>query len=693
MLLESKSWRRHSYTLWNLELDENKSAHCTRNLAYERPHAFRSFFKEMSCLELTFEWEPELTSMEDASDARLEFYISRGITAGDECIATVLPGKQAHIVRIPLQNSSFEAGQGLTVRAFVHSVNDRAEPCYIGAGTAFFGASELFKPHDSVTERRSLCVPQAINFEAGTIPVKGTIRLHISASPRIRVTPPTKHSYVPQNAEFITQQLSAYMQKSSLIYSQLKPTVRQAEGLQLPLWKFGHIQLPGEAFVAPRATPSPESWWQQVARIGLRRFHDHDMSDEMARTWLLSQATPTEVMTCVALMHAASISYYSTYVSDGIYVNKKTMHQLPGVSQRFKAGVANPFAELKAVNASECTEFLGMEQFQDAEMRRVRGPGVDASTDCEDGTAEVGNQAMELATARFSDPVLQRMQSVRRDYIICTALCYVNGAAVTDPNAQLGGHAVPVYIHKNCLMDMLERYNTARPVVPPSVCSRVASSYGQDPIIVVESTGLMWPVGDDARAQRISNALSSIRTHAEDSPLSQTRFVMPNSRSAASPFYHTMASLMPLEFADHFAVIHHAAVQMNGSNASPTLGIPFAAFLRGRSANALVPIVELNEDLLRIIRNGLAHRFPIVAYPEPVCNLQAQLAVLLESAKPGKNRKTKNSISFYPRYSQITSSFIAKLKQFIVNRRLAGFDFEEENVGGDAGGFRLTFYQ
>lgn len=645
----------------------------------------------METLRLAFEYEPELTSKESCRDVRLEFFVSAHLA--EHRIVTCELKSDKHNIDIPIRCRNIDPGAGLTIRAFSASVNDRNEPCYIGVGSAFFSVAELFHPNDHVTEQRDMEVTQLADMKAGTVPVKGRIRLHIAAMPNASIAAPTQYSYVAENAEFIAKQLNDYLEQSSVIYERLRPTSAAAEGLQLPLWKFGHVQTIGDAFVGPRAEPSPESWWSQAARIGLRRFHEHRMSDSMAETWLLSQATNTEVMCCIALMHAATIRYIGTYVSDGIYVDNKTMRSLPSV--RFQApGIAAPFTKLKPISARECAnvDFVGMEQFQDAEFRRVHAPGVDASIDCEDGTAEVGLQAMELASAKFSDPILKKMQAVRRDYVICTALCYVNGAKISDETTQLGGHAVPVYVHKNYLLDMLERYNTARPVVPPQVCSRVSPT--DTPVITVESTGLMWPIGDDERSERTLQRCSSLRVQDNDSPLKLAAFMMPNARSRPAPFYHTMASLMPLEFADYMAKIQHAMVQLNPTGA-PTRGVPYASFIGAKKNVSLIPVVTLSTPLLRVTEQVLKHRYPIVAFEAPQQSYAADRRVMLESVRQSmrNNQPTSTHFSVYPRYSQVTQSFANGLRRFIESRNVVGFEFEEENVGGHTGGFRLTFYQ
>jgi len=701
-------------------------------------------------LEFAFVYEPDLVAgVEDARRVLLDFYLSADL---GHAIQTVKPGLEPHHVSfeiVPPTGTAIgqpfiEPDSGLTIRAFTASTNDSGEACMVGAGSTFVPSTVLLNNRENVdTGLLDLVVQNAANYQTKTVPRKGGIRLIIQQTSfpqgRNPIRAPNRYSYVPENRDFIVQTLSQYMERAGAVYSELKPTFPAAQGLRLPMWAFGHCQVPGVAFAAPRAQTSPEAWWSQTARVALQRFRPDAPLEDSLKWFLSSAPTDTEVMTIAALMHTAVVSHNSTYASDGVYVTDKNFAQIKGqarvnnnatrVSRRLiTAGTerlqVRAFEDLKPVrhvaaaagwkpigaaahsSANPSARFVSMEDFSLGLVRRVRAPewGCDAASDCEDDAAEIALQAIELRNRTdFRDPVLLKLQAVRQHYLICQVLFYVNGQQISDENAPLGGHAAALYCSTDYVLDMVERYNMARPVFEglQRRAAPVPADYRQFPVITLEGTGLMWPVGDDARQQQTVQNITYLEA-TTSARFARERFMMPHSRSQRNRFYNTVSSVMPLEFADRYSNIEHIAVQMGGS--APTLGVAYLDFVQGKATNALCPTAPMTEDELLLTKSILKHRYPLVGYAAPVstqsrpnphlaavvkfCHTQNRLAKL------GAAQKSLQQESFYLRYSQIneavTKNYCAEIR---LKNRIVNFTYAEENLGPEGwGGYRVTFH-
>lgn len=673
-------------------------------------------------------YKPILASgIEEKKHTMLEFYLSEDL--GNQ-LQRVRPYFDQPLVEFSIARPSaatigapfIEAQAGLTIRAWAASVNEAGERNMVGAGSAFVPINTLLhREHPCVKLEIPLVVSNATDYEAGTVPCKGDLTLVIQrtsfAEGVYPVAAPTRFSYVPENREYVQSTLINYLQRAGLVYQELKPTYPEAKGLRLPVWSFGHCQVPGVAFAAPRAPDSPESWWSQTARIALRRYRPPGEKLEQSIAWFLSAApTDTEVMSIVALQHCAVVSHSSCYVSDGVYVTDATVRPIARTAMtettavgRLKAALTQPIAVAQGpVKRRGSTRFVGMEDFALGPLRNARAPewGCVAAGDCEDGAGELGLLAMELGSRTdFTDPVLLKMQSVRQHYMPCTTLFYVNGQKLGDKDAPLGGHAATLYCTKDYVVDMLERYNGARPVFEglQRRVGKPARDYYENPVITLEGTGLMWPLGNDAQYNEIAQNINYLEA-TSSKRFERHRFLMPNS-TKQSNFYNTICSVLPLDFADKFNNIEHAAIQMPAKQGhKPTLGVRYLDFVKGRSNIALCPTAPLNEEEILLTKNILKHRYPLMPYPAPVSDVSvtrpnAHLDQIAAFCRKQQRRQQVPSGQlqrqcFYLRYNQINEKMARDYCAEIAEKsRIVNFTYDEECIGNEGeGGYCVTFH-
>jgi len=694
-------------------------------------------------LDLTFEYQPDLVpGVEDPKRVKLHFYLSANL---GHALKVVVPGVDAHRVTFELSDSvQIEADDTLTVRAFAASHNEFGERYMVGAGCVVLPLSELCNgEHPVQSEFLDMLVQNAANYQTKTVPCKGRLRILAAQTVfpiagKSPIQPPHRNSYLSTNREYVVSTLTNYLQRSYVVYDELQPTQENCRGLRLPVWSFGHCQVPGIAFAAPRADPSPQAWWSQAARIGLSRYRaGKDATIEQSVQWFLSnEASELDVRTVIGLMHAAVVSHNSTYASDGVEVKADSFvpiskNKLPvtAATQRLlqtnttqldsRIRAFEKLTPVRSVAGSRHQQthspqqpqqqalvahrFLPMEDFSLGPLRATAGNEWlhVAAGDCEDLGAEIALQSIELSTRTdFTDPVLLHMQAVRKHYVVCQALFYVNGAQLSDTTYEMGGHAAAVLVSKDYLIDALEHYNAARPVfqgLERRSGTDIPKEYYSRPVDTYEGTGIMWPIGDDVHAQRMSKENGYFGAGRQEDPLKRIRFMMPLSNTQPNRFYVMLSSLNPLEFADAYSAVEHVALQSTGGR--PTIGLPYLDFIQGKKSLALAPAAPMTTDELALTKQLLKFRFPIIAYPQPTASMtesrpnQLLDAVVQHAQGLKRTGQRLTTWSRFPRYGQVDADFVRHCcAEIDKHSRVVKVEYLEENLGPSTGGYELRYY-
>jgi hypothetical protein len=581
------------------------------------------------------------------------------------------------------------------------------------AGYAMIPLEQVLSNTRDSSLEQELVVMNARHSSQGLDPVKGRLTLSFrkSSFPKGRspFLPAQKYDITAQNQEFVVGVLSNYVQSCNSIYERKSATFDSIRYLHLPLWSYGAYSVSGAAFGMPRAQPSPESWWHNASRIALRR-HYPQLSLAQAEQRFLG-ADETEVMAVVSKMHTAVVNHVATYLSDGVYLN--TGHGQLSEQAAF-ADLAQPLGgklikrrrtqvDSIAAHSERSAQFVNMEAFTLGRMRVAahRQLGADNSGDCEDDAGEITLQAMELRNLRTSDPVLQRMRDVRRNYVILQLLLGVRGAQLSDSQGSdsehrgLGGHMAAMYMSKEQFLSMHRKYNHAEPLYEGM---QVGSNSSQRAApMILEGTGLV----DPACSTEYAASLPQLRYLLQDSgsAFDRIKFIQPQSRTQLNAFYRAVQSFVCPDLADErYSAIEH--VVMKNRNGHITTGADWLEFLNGDPTIATYSMPHMSQDEIMITKRILNQRFPIVAYeaplrrPEQSANNPHLDAVAQFAKQLGRQRRSDCvAVDFFPRYTQVNEELSSQWQQLLKRKHnIVGFEYFDEHLGPQVGGYLARFY-
>ena len=684
-------------------------------------------------LQFAFEYENQLLPGIER-DPRIAFHLSSD--AGHH-MAVIDPYAERPLVRFEIEapddGEPFIAHDAsLQVWQFVTQDNDSGEPSTNEAGYALFPLRELLSNRKSAQLAQELIVMNARNTRSGIDARKGVIALSVDKSSfpdgRSPFLAPSKYDITAENQDFIVDVLSNYIQSNNAIFQKKPSTYKSVQYLHLPLWSYGAYSVAGSAFGVPRAQPSPESWWRNASRIALRRHYQHLSLEEAEQRFLRDDTGEEEVMTVVSKMHTAVVNHVSTYLSDGVYVSTHQRSAAKFQPHETYSGVEGAFAEdicrsvgAKSIakrrlepallvaggaHANRDVQFVNMEAFTLGRMRvsENTAKGANNSGDCEDDAGEICLQAMELKTLKSADPVLAKMIRVRQNYMVLQVLMGVRGAQLSDSqkasmsdsaHAELGGHMAAMYISNEDFLRMHSRYNTSKPLYEGLAAEAPQVGARSRPLIL-EGTGLVDPVGDP----EFSASVDAMRYLLQGSGNAFTRmkFIQPQSRSELNSFYRVVQSFVAVDLADNYSSIEHVVIKKD--NGRTSTGADYLEFLNGDPRIATYSMPNMTEDEIRVTKSILKHRFPIVGYKEPSSAVSAKTPVnehlrRVAEAVRATHRKVGDCwvVDFYPRYNQVDAALEQSWKQLVSNKqRIVDFEYYEENLGPNTGGYLARFY-
>jgi len=678
-------------------------------------------------LKFTFKYEPALVAAYERNP-QLHFFLSKDV--GHKL--AVVHHRTTNAVEFELPDSiAYDAT--LWCWAYVDTENDSGEASCNEAGSNFFYLRDLLNNLSDVQEHRELVVWNARRPEKGIDAKKGDLTLYVHKasfpSGRSPIAAPTAYSVCDQNHTAMIKSLSEYLGRVNAIFQTLPSTYESVKYLHLPIWQFGTVQVPGNAFSVLRADHSPESWWVNASRIALRRHYRFCESLEEAERRFLDPATSEdEVMAVVSKMHTAVVNQVATYLSDAVYVTEGTVKP-NNFLKRFFGDTYNEgegtFAEdlrtpirphhLGARRNAHYTPIAGdralavkkvnMEAFSLGRMRSTGHPekGVDTSGDCEDLAGEIVLQSMELkARSDFTDPVLRKMHAVRPNYLCLQVLIGVRGAQLSDAqkaqsrdavHADLGGHMAAAYMSKERLLQMTRRFDKA-----PEPFEGLSAERGavRADLMMLEGTGLIDPQCSTEYAGVIDGLRYLIRGSGD--AFQRIKFISPESKTEVNNFYRVVQSFCVADFADEYATQEFVVLKREGGKLST--GADYLEFRNNDPSVALHPQPEMKEAEILYTKQLLRQHPPIVAYKEPSASydnpqpnehLERVRCWMVAQKRP--QAKHYEVVQLFPRYSQVsattTASWIAALRD---KDKIFRFEYHEENLGPNVGGYMACFY-
>jgi hypothetical protein len=684
-------------------------------------------------LKLAFDYKPGLLPGLER-DPRLCFYLSSDV---GHHVAIVDPyAEQPRVcfeIAVPAHGKPFiPADAALHVWQFATVDNDSGEASTNEAGYAMFPLNLVLTNMKPVQMGQQLVVMNARNAKRGIDAGKGSLTLFVDKASfpdgRSPFLPPSKYDITAENQQFIVQTLSSYIQSNNTIFQQKASTYESVKYLHLPLWSWGAYSVAGSAFAIPRAQPSPESWWLNASRMALRRHYQHLSLDEAIAQFLSPSTTEEEVMTVVSKMHTGVVNHVATYLSDGIYVGTgRGLAEEFALDETSFSGVEGAFAEdicrsvgAKPIvqrrvdadlliaggsHANRSAQFVNMEAFTLGRMRIAAhtAKGADNSGDCEDDAGEICLQSMELKSLQSSDPVLARMRDVRQHYMIIQVLAGVRGAQLSDAakrsmkdsaHAKLGGHMFAMYISKERFLAMHSKYNQAKPLYEGLEAGPLGE---RAPALALEGTGLVDPLGSPEYAASIEGMRYLLK--GSGAAFKRIKFMQPQSRTQLNSFYRVVQSFAVPDLADEYSAIEHVVMKKQ-RNGSVTTGADYLEFLNGDATLSTYSMPNMKEDEIQVTKRILNQRFPIVGYREPTAPVQSDPAhnANLQSVSDFMGRLGRASgdywvVDFYPRYTQVTAELARNWIQLIeAKSRIVDFQYYEENLGENVGGYLARFY-
>lgn len=684
-------------------------------------------------IELAFDYKPGLLPGLER-DPRVCFYLSSDV---GHHIAIVDPyDERPHVrfdIAVPEHGKPFiPLDAALHVWQFATVDNDSGEASTNEAGYALFPLKLLLNNMKPVKMEQDLVVMNARNAERGIDARKGNLTLLVNKTSfpdgRSPFLPAGKYDISTENQKFVVETLSNYIQSNNAIFQQKASTYESVKYLHLPLWSWGAYSVSGSAFAIPRAQPSPEAWWLNASRMALRRHYQHLSLDEAIAQFLDPNTSEEDVMTVVAKMHTGVVNHVATYLSDGVYVGTgQSVSAEFGLEESRFSGVEGAFAEdicrsvgAKPIikrrveadllvaggsHANRNAQFVNMEAFTLGRMRIAAhtAKGADNSGDCEDDAGEICLQAMELKSLKTGDPVLAKMRDVRQNYMIVQVLAGVRGAQLSDAakksirdsaHAKLGGHMFAMYISKETFIGMHSKFNQAKPLYeglaagPPGVRSRT---------LTLEGTGLVDPVGSPEYSASIEGMRYLMKSSGK--AFSRIKFTQPQSRTQLNSFYRVVQSFVVSDLADEYSSIEHVLMKKQ-ANGSVTTGADYLEFLNGEATLSTYSMPNMKEDEIMVTKRILNQRFPIVGYQEPTAPVQSVSThnENLQSVSEFMGRLGRAAgdywvVDFYPRYTQVTAELARNWIQLIeAKSRIVDFQYYEENLGTNVGGYLARFY-
>lgn len=651
-------------------------------------------------LVFSFEYKPKLVRGLETNPV-LHFWTSSDI--GHELVS-INPAKQDHRVEIMIDASKgIEPDATLSCQVFVDTVNSNQEPSSNEAGSNWVHLRDIMSNVKTTQVKKPLVVWNARRKNVDAI--KGEITLTFAKtkfvggkSPFLK---PTKFNLLLENEKFIIETLVNYLKQTNVIFQEKDATFEAVSNLHLPLWQSNTWQLPGSMFAVVRAEHSPEAWWTNMANVALRRHYQNmdPNSLHVIRTYFTKFATEEEVMTVVSKMHNVYVNN-CTYLSDGIPVERKTRSiRIP----------------LKGPVPPE-TEFISMEAFSN--NIRARGNPeklVPPGLDCEDTAFMMGVESMELRNRTdWTDPVLQKMHKTRQNYFYLQALKGVQGRQLSDstePDAayrELGGHMDGMYISQESFMRMHGRYNSARPLYEGMDVSDIAkkSEYVElqrsipltrAPILTLEGTGLIDPLGDPSFAKNIDGFRYLYQNNG--SAFQRIKFIAPQSRKQLNSFYRVVQEVDVLDLADEgYSSIRHVLLKKQPGDRIST-GVDYLEFINEHPSVMSYAMPEMTENQVKVVKQIMKNLFPVKAFAVPANKaIDSNINAHLEKVKAAISRKNKTVnkehyvVDFFPRYDQVTENLEKEwISMAHTKERLVKFEYFEEPVTTGVGSYLCRF--
>ena len=710
-----------------------------------------------------------LPGVEDPNHISFTFHLSQGCTAsGESSLKKILINNQKQRISFKMKITElngqpvYEADASLHPRMWTKVKNDSAEDVQGGVGNAMVYLKDVLNTEHPVSVRLPIKVDNAPDREKNTVPVKGFLTItfdrfqpyHKSMSVSSHFRAPTRFSILPQNLDSMIGIIRQHAVRCNMTYEGFPPTEPSTQGMRLPFWNIASGMIsPGVAFVAPRPEASPESWWMNTMRVGLRRYRAelNEPVEESVKWFLSSQPSEKDIMNVISMAFAASTCNISAYLSDGCWVVKEVpekhinRHQtraqiaasvdhrklrhhpspkfdtqkysaesinqrLALIGQEFALQPANVGAPFSNVDQIQQLQVVRMDT-EDFSLGPLRVVGCEhcgsvAGCDCEDVTIETGMVAVEMCeTTTFTDPLLLKCRDTLQHYSPSLNLVYVNGAQASDAykaGMRKNGHGVLSLEAKDHLIDGLEQYNEARPVMEGMQrrTGSIPPEYKQNPVYWVETTGSAYPSPNQRHADRTIAAYLCMK-FADEPNFAGIRWMMPQPEGD-NRFYYSVSEKMPLEWTRSYAAVQHAVVTMH-PDGKPTLGVKFPDYTSGKAKSGLVPIGSLTQDERDQFKALLAHSFPVCAYQPPLRpigsgtrnhRLDSVIAKLKGMNRPDSTVENRILFSMFPRYDQINDKLIASIDKMIVSTpAIYSVRYEEENHSGDTrGAFAVHFY-
>lgn len=548
------------------------------------------------------------------------------------------------------------------------------------------------------TVQEKLIFHNAAKMYSGVNFQKGTLKVSIEKQiPDTAFLPPTKFTVHHDRKNLEDKSIlvaaiigqSRFGQKTPALYSEIE------EIPCMPPWEFDKLVLPGFMLSCNKTTGQHDhDWWQKLIQMGVTRTNPR-VSGNAAGKYLLENVHDERALAAIATAACSIPANYWRYGTDETQVAaKKYPCENYTLLSRAKLG--------KVVDISK--------------NGKPKENYITPVDDCENDGKDIEGLLSELQNLNINartHPVLAKVQTALRNYVIVQSLTGVHGEQQSDGNAEdskfhVGLHSMTDLIHKQHFVAMHGRINKSRPLFEGWLGEHDPDQKvdtAKHIPINGEGTGLVDPLGNDER-NMIGVAYQKLMQVGEP-VLSKLKTVMPSTPGQEDKYDNFYVSKVSM------VVPHLVNSGYNRSMFTPVTIRPDGRVQRmmneidfmSCSENVALRVEpEIGLEQAQVIDhvNSFYPSVPTFQPPEPMESSQVRQRLFHEMERintafvqtkrsPSSVKKTAIA-DFYAAYYQITNKRVdAICKMVKENPFIVGVKVEEEPVARYLGGYRLAF--